>query len=56
MEHASFTLDKQGYMHTHALAPARTHLYDIYLFFTATMLRERALVLRYAHIACLVPV
>ena len=43
-------LDKQGYMH------ARTHrqICNTYCFSTATITRERASLLRYTYIACLV--
>ena len=62
-------LDKQDYthagacMHTHApeqphkhlRTHARTHKYKTtYCFFTVTMIRQRASMLRYTYIACLV--
>jgi hypothetical protein len=56
-------LDKRGYMHTrastrpraraHACACERTHICT-YSFSTATIIRERASVLRYTYIGCLV--
>jgi hypothetical protein len=49
-------LYKQGYMHAHAHARARAHtqICNIYCFSTTTMIRERASMLRYTYIACLV--
>ena len=60
-------LDKQGYMHARACtrlrawAHARTHAhtqskYNIYCFSTATIIRERALILLYTYIAGLVKI
>ena len=62
MAHARCMLDKQGYMHVrvcsrpHARLPTRTHgpVINTYCFSTATMIRERASVLRYTNVACLV--
>ena len=60
MVHTSYMLDKQGYMHARARARARAHTHthteicNIYCFSTATMIRERASVLRHTRIACLV--
>jgi hypothetical protein len=64
MAHTRCMLDKQGYMHTRACTRPRvrvsihacTHwqICNTYCFSTATVIRERALVLRYTFIACLV--
>jgi hypothetical protein len=63
MAHTSNVLDKQGYMHARACtrprARARTftfrQIYNTYCFSTATIIRERASVLRYTmYIGCLV--
>ena len=47
---------KRTLTHTRARAHTHTHtqICNIYCFFTATMLRERASMLRYTYIACLV--
>jgi hypothetical protein len=68
MAHTRRMLDKQGYMHTRACtrprsqAPAYTHAHshtDKCVIFIAFPLqqwfRERASILRYTYIACLVP-
>ena len=47
-------LDKQGYMRVHAHTLGHTQINNIYCFSTATMIRERASVLRYTYIACIV--
>ena len=50
-------LDKQGYTHAHAHAPAYTHTHTPVIFIAfprQQSLRERAPVLRYTYIACLV--
>ena len=41
-------------MHTRASAHTLTEIRNIYCFSTATMIRERALLLRYTYIVCLV--
>ena len=48
MAHTRFMLDKQGYMH------ARAHILNICYFSTATMIHERASMLRCTYIVCLV--
>jgi hypothetical protein len=67
MVHTRCMLDKQGYMHAractcpraraharvHSRAHTSTQLCNIYCFSTATMIRERALMLRYTYIVCL---
>ena len=60
MAHTFCMLDKQGYMHAgahahapgnmHELAHARTQICNTYCFSTATMIRERASMLRYTYI------
>ena len=57
MAHTLCMLDKQGYTH----APTRTRVHthtekkcNIYCLLTATVIRERPLVLRYTFAACLV--
>jgi hypothetical protein len=54
MAHTSCMLDKQGYTHVRTLASAHTQIYNIYYFSTATMIRERASIVRYTYIVCLV--
>jgi hypothetical protein len=60
MAHTLCLLDQEGYTHAHAPglshthARARAYKYNTYCFSTATVIRERASVFRYAYIACLV--
>jgi hypothetical protein len=58
MGNTRLQLDWQGYIHLHACTRphARTHrlISNTYLFSTPTMIRERASMLRYTCIACLV--
>jgi hypothetical protein len=58
MARTRYMLDKQNYMRarTHALPGAQTHvrtdIYNTFFFSTATMIRERASILRYMYIIC----
>ena len=66
MAHTRCMLDKPGYPYartctrtsarapTHAGTRAHIHICNTYWFFTAIMIRERASVLRYTYVACLV--
>jgi hypothetical protein len=68
MVHTSYMLDKQGYtdartrMHTptgpvtrtHARAHTQAHKRNIYCFSATTMTLERASMLRYTYITCIV--
>jgi hypothetical protein len=70
MAHASCMPDKQGYTHARTRAPPRMHArfhththththtdkYVILTAFSRQLLRERALMVRYTYIACLVNV
>ena len=67
MAHMRCILDKQGYIHARVCAspstrtPTRTHararthrqICNSYCFVTATMIRERASMLRYTYIVCI---
>jgi hypothetical protein len=64
MAHTRYMLDKQGYMHARFRAYIRTHgsarthrpICNTYCFSTATMIRERASVLRYTYIVCIIDI
>ena len=56
MAHMRCMLDKQGYMHVGAWTRPRAHnpVTNAYCFSMAAMIRERASMLHYTYIACLV--